>query len=87
MLLPIVVVVDLLALLFLVTMMPTMLLLLVAHGCCSLATEPKSDLVPESKQAHAQLINRPWVGSPFSQGDPHYTGENGDEGSPFHGVP
>ena len=59
MLLLIVVVVDLLALLFLLTMMPTLLLLLVAHRCCSLAAEPKSDLVPESnatKQAHAQLI-------------------------------
>ena len=89
MLLPIVVVVDLLPLLFLVTMMPTILLFLVAHGCCSLATESKSDLVPESnatKQAHAQA-HRPGVRSPFSQGDPHYTGENGDGGSPFSWGP
>ena len=64
-------------------------LLLVAHGCCSLATEPQSDLVPESnatKQAHAQA-HRPGVRSPFSQGDPHYTGENGDGGSPFSWGP
>ena len=89
MLLPIFDDVDLLALLFLVTMMRTMLLLLVAHGCCSLATEHQSDLVPESnatKQAHAQLTDRGW-GPHSHKGIPIIPVKMGTGGPHFHGVP
>ena len=89
MLLPIVVIVDLLALLFLVTMMPTMLLLLVVHGCCSVVAEPQSDLVPESsatKQAHAQLTDRGW-GPHSHKGIPIISMKMGMGGSPFSWGP
>ena len=70
-------------------MMPALLLLLVAHGCCSVVAEPKSDLIPESgatKQAHAKLTDRGW-GPHSHKGIPIISVKMGMGGSSFSWGP